>query len=73
MFTHTRRLGWMAMGALLLSGCVSPQKLQKTQTDAAQFDAALQARRSNEQCSETAMPGTIQHLSCRMSKTNDGK
>ena len=72
---HTQAigLGWMAVCALLLSGCVSPQKIQKTQADAAQYDAQLQARRSNEECSQTAMPGTPEHLACRLAKTGGGK
>jgi outer membrane murein-binding lipoprotein Lpp len=59
--------------ALLLAGCVSPEKVQKTRMDAAQFDAELQARKSNAQCSETAMPGTPEHLACRLAKTGSGK
>jgi hypothetical protein len=58
---------------LLLAGCVSPDKVQKTRADAAQFDAELQARRSNEQCSQTAMPGTPEHLACRLAKTGSSK
>ena len=55
---------------LLLAGCVSPQKIEKTQEDAQTFAAERQARDANQQCSETAMPGTVEHLACRLAKTN---
>jgi starvation-inducible outer membrane lipoprotein len=57
--------------ALLLSACVSPQKIEKTESDAAAYKAARQAREADQQCSQTALPGTPQHLACRLAKTNN--
>jgi outer membrane murein-binding lipoprotein Lpp len=64
-------LGCVVACGLLLAGCVAPQKLQKVQADAAQYDTALQARKSNAQCSQMAMPGTPEHLACRLAKTSN--
>ncbi|HWC63331.1 MAG TPA: hypothetical protein VG501_06900 [Rhizomicrobium sp.] len=54
---------------IVLAGCVDPRKIEKTQADAAAFNAQRQARDANEQCSQTAMPGTVEHLNCRLAKT----
>jgi hypothetical protein len=51
---------------LLLSGCVPHQKLQQEQVDAARYRAQLGERESSQQCSEVAMPGTTEHLVCRL-------
>jgi starvation-inducible outer membrane lipoprotein len=56
--------------ALLLSACVNPQKLQQGRADVAKFQAQRQEQDSNAQCSQTAMPGTPQHLACRLAKTS---
>jgi hypothetical protein len=53
----------------VLAGCVDPRKVEKTQADAATFNAQRQARDANQECSQTAMPGTVEHLNCRLAKT----
>jgi hypothetical protein len=53
----------------MLAGCVEPQKVEKARADAAAFQAERQAREATRQCSETAMPGTTEHLACRLAKT----
>jgi outer membrane murein-binding lipoprotein Lpp len=63
------RLAPFAALILCLAGCVSPQKIDKTRADMDTFNAERQARDANQQCSETAMPGTVEHLACRMAKT----
>jgi hypothetical protein len=54
-----------------LAGCISPQKIEKTRADATTFAVERQARDANQQCSETAMPGTVEHLTCRLAKTKN--
>jgi starvation-inducible outer membrane lipoprotein len=54
--------------ALILSGCVAPKKIQQERADQAMFGAQLRDREANDRCSETAMPGTPQHLACRLAK-----
>ena len=52
--------------ALLVCGCVSPQKIQKTGADQARLNAELKERESAGKCSEAAMPGTVEHMECRL-------
>jgi outer membrane murein-binding lipoprotein Lpp len=66
-------LGYLAVCGLMLCGCVAPQKIQKTQADAAEVQAQSKARADYEQCSQTAMPGTPEHLACRLARANAGK
>jgi hypothetical protein len=53
--------------ALILSACVAPQKISKTQQDRARFDQQQSERSANENCNQNAVPGTPQHLACRLS------
>jgi hypothetical protein len=52
---------------LILPACVAPQKISKTQQDKARFDQEQSERSANENCNQDAMPGTPQHLACRLS------
>jgi outer membrane murein-binding lipoprotein Lpp len=61
-------LRWLILaGMLILSGCVSPQKIQKTRTDFSTYSAERQRRNAVERCANAgAMPGTTAELECRM-------
>jgi hypothetical protein len=53
--------------ALLLSGCVSPQKVEMARADYATFNQQRQQRAIQERCVDGgAMPGTTASLACRM-------
>jgi hypothetical protein len=67
------RLAGLAAAALLLAGCVNPQKLERGKADVAKFEAQRQERASEAQCDETAMPGTPEHLACRLAKSGHAK
>ena len=60
--------GWgIVAGLLILSGCVSPQKVQKTRDDAAAYAAARHERDVAQHCiDQGAMPGTEADLECRL-------
>ena len=62
------RGGWGILASLLvLSGCVSPQKVQKTRDDAAAYTAARHERDVAQHCIDPgAMPGTEADLECRL-------
>ncbi len=64
--TAFRRAALVAAGAFFLCGCVSPQKIQKEGADQARLNAELKERESAEKCSEAAMPGTPEHMECRL-------
>jgi hypothetical protein len=54
-------------GVLLLSGCVSAQKVEKARADYATFNRQRQERAVQERCADGgAMPGTTAALACRM-------
>jgi hypothetical protein len=54
-------------GVLLLSGCVSAQKVEKARADYATFNQQRQERATQERCVDGgAMPGTTASLACRM-------
>jgi outer membrane murein-binding lipoprotein Lpp len=61
-------LRWLILaGILALSGCVSPQKLQKARSDISIYSAERQRRNAAERCADAgAMPGTTAELECRM-------
>lgn len=61
------RPGIAAAMMLLLSGCASPQKIKQTEQDAARYRAEESEKAAYDQCTEQAMPGTLQHFACRMS------
>ena len=52
---------------LLLAGCALPQTIRKTEQDKARLDQQQNERDVNAQCNQGAMPGTVQHMACRMS------
>ena len=55
------------VGLLVLSGCVSPQKLQKARDDAAAYATAQHERDIAQHCiDQGAMPGTEANLECRL-------
>jgi outer membrane murein-binding lipoprotein Lpp len=66
-------LGYLAACSLILCGCIAPQKIQKTQADAAEVEAQSRARADYERCSQQAMPGTPEHLACVLGRSNAGK
>ena len=52
---------------LVLSGCVTPQKLQKARSDFSTYSAQQRQRSAVERCADAgAMPGTTAELQCRM-------
>jgi starvation-inducible outer membrane lipoprotein len=57
----------VAAMALVLSGCVLPQKISQTEQDAARYRAEESEKAAYEKCTADSMPGTMQHLACRMS------
>jgi starvation-inducible outer membrane lipoprotein len=59
---------WLILaGILVLSGCVAPQKLQKTRTDISTYSEQQRQRATIERCADAgAMPGTTAELECRM-------
>jgi len=61
------RLAFAAAMTLLLSGCASPQKIKKTEQDAARYRVEESEKAAYDQCTEQALPGTLQHFACRMS------
>jgi starvation-inducible outer membrane lipoprotein len=54
--------------ALLLCGCAPslPQKLKQVQQDQQTYSAAARERATADQCSQTSIPGTTEHLACRL-------
>jgi hypothetical protein len=62
------QLRWLILaGILALSGCVSPQKLQKARMDISTYSAQRHQRATAERCADAgAMPGTTAELECRM-------
>jgi hypothetical protein len=59
---------WLILaGILVLSGCVAPQKLQKTRADISTYSEQRHQRNILERCADAgAMPGTTAELECRM-------
>jgi starvation-inducible outer membrane lipoprotein len=53
--------------ALILCGCVTPAKIKQAQEDKARYDQESKERAAYDQCTQQAMPGTLQHFACRMS------
>ena len=62
----------LAACALLLCDCVSPQKIQKEGADQARLNAELQERESADKCSNAIMPGTAEHMECRLGIAGGG-
>ena len=56
----------LAALSLALCACVPAARLKQDQADQARFNAQLQERDRNEKCSQTAMPGTPEHMACRL-------
>lgn len=72
MLKALRRAALLAACALLLCGCVSPQKIQKEGADQARLNAELQERKSADKCSNAIMPGTPEHMECRLGIAGSG-
>ncbi len=51
---------------LALCACGVPQKFDQLKTDKARFDQQQHERAAYTGCNKNAMPGTTQHLTCRM-------
>lgn len=64
--TVFRRAALVAAWGLILCGCVSPQKIQQEGADQARLNAELKERESADKCTEAAMPGTPEHMECRL-------
>lgn len=62
----TLRSIFLVTGAFLLCACVPAQKLSQEQGDQARLNAQLQERAADEKCSQAAMPGTPEHMACRL-------
>lgn len=57
----------LIFATLVLSGCVSAQKVEKARADYATFNQQRQQRAVEERCADQgAMPGTTASLACRM-------
>ena len=57
----------LILAMLVLSGCVSAQKVEKARADYATFNQQRQERAVQERCVDGgAMPGTTASLACRM-------
>lgn len=57
----------LILAMLVLSGCVSPQKVERARADYATFNQQRQQRAVQERCVDGgAMPGTTASLACRM-------
>lgn len=54
---------------LALCACAVPQKLDQLKLDKACFDQQEDERSAYAGCNQSAMPGTTQHLTCRMAAT----
>jgi hypothetical protein len=55
----------LAMASLLLSGCVSPQKLKDTEQSYETFEQQKQARDASQRCTDAgAIPGSMEHFEC---------
>ena len=61
------RFSLAVCGALILCGCVAPQKIKQTEQDAARYSVEESEKAAYEKCTDEAMPGTLQHFACRMS------
>ena len=72
MLKALRHAGLLAACALLLCVCVSPQKIQKEGADQARLNAELQERESADKCSNAIMPGTPEHMECRLGIAGGG-
>ena len=61
----------LALGLMLgLCACTMPQKINLLRQDKARFDRQQDERAAYERCSRDAMPGTTQHMACRMAGSN---
>lgn len=57
----------LILATLLLSGCVSAQKVEKARADYAIYNQQRQQKAVQERCvDQGAMPGTTASLACRM-------
>ena len=56
-----------AAAALILCGCVTPQRIKQEQQDQARYSAEKSERAAYNKCTNEAMPGTLQHFACRLS------
>ena len=72
MLKASRRAALLAACAFLLCGCVSPQKIQKEGADQARLNPELQERESADKCTNAAMPGTPEHMECRLGIAGGG-
>lgn len=59
--------------AVLLAACVPAERLRQEQVDQARLTAQRQEHDSNEKCSQIAMPGTPEHLACRLGAAQPAK
>jgi len=62
---------WTSMAAVvLLTGCVSPQRIERARTDAAIYGEQQRARDVRERCIDGgALPGTTAYLECQLKLT----
>jgi outer membrane biogenesis lipoprotein LolB len=64
------RFTLLAMTALLLSGCISPQKVKDTEQSYKTFEQQKQALDANQRCTDAgAVPGSMEHLECSVGVT----
>jgi hypothetical protein len=62
---------WLA-SALVLSACVNPQKLKQEDADQSRLNAELRERESADKCTNAIMPGTPEHMECRLGIAGGG-
>jgi hypothetical protein len=54
---------------LLLTGCITPQKVNQVRQDAAVYRAQESERDAYDRCSQTAIPGSMEHMACMAALT----
>ena len=64
---------WITILALALCGCtpVLQQKVKQERADEARYDAEAHARDRVNQCSQAALPGTLEHMNCVLGRPSD--
>lgn len=61
----------LALGLMLgLCACALPQKINQLRQDKALFDRQQDEKAAYDRCSRDALPGTTQHMACRMAGSN---
>ena len=57
---------FLIAGSLLLAACVPVQKIKQEEADQAKLHVERQERDAYDKCTQTLMPGSTEHLACRM-------